>query len=126
MRMRLARIVVAAVWLMLASPRLSGDEPLRMQLFPAVAREPAVLTIRVTVEPAEDNRTLQVTAESATFYRSSEAPVDGRHAAPLNVFQFRNLPTGTYQVTCVLIGANGQRATAARLARVMPAPGGSR
>jgi hypothetical protein len=126
MRKRLTRIAVAGVWWMLASSRLSGDEPLRMQLFPAVAREPAVLTIRVTVEPADENRMLQVVAESATFYRSSEVPVDGKHAAPLNVFEFRNVPTGLYHVTCVLIGAHGQRATADRRARVMPAPGGSR
>ncbi len=119
------QLAVLAFWLVAAS-QLSGGEPLRMQLFPAVAREPAVLTIRVTVEPADDNRVLQVVAESATFYRSSEVPIAGKHAAPLNVFQFRNVPTGLYNVSCVLIGANGQRASAARLARVMPAPGGSR
>jgi hypothetical protein len=118
-------LAVLAFWFVAAS-RLSGGEALRMQLFPAVAREPAVLTIRVTVEPAEDNRMLQVVAESATFYRSSEAPLDGTHGAPLTVFQFRNVPTGLYQVTCVLVGSRGQRATVTNLARVTPAPGGSR
>ena len=126
MRERLTRTAVAAVWLVLASARLPADEPLRMQLSPAVSREPAVLTIRVTVEPADENRMLQVVAESSTFYRSSEVQIDGRNAAPLNVFRFRNLPNGVYQVTSLLIGTHGQRATAFRTARVAPALGSGR
>ena len=109
-----------AVWVCAAS-RVTGGEPLRMQLFPAVAREPAVLTIRVTVESADEHRVLQVVAESSTFYRSSEVQIDGKRAAALNVFEFRNVPTGLYQVTSVLIGPRGQRATASRVARIEPA-----
>jgi hypothetical protein len=126
MRRALTRIAAAAAWLLLAGSPLSGDEPLRMQLTPAVSREPAVLTIRVTVEPADENRVLQVVAESSTFYRSSEVQIDGRHSAPLNVFQFRNVPNGVYHVTSLLIGTNGQRASASRTARVAPAPGSGR
>ena len=122
----LTRVALVAAWLTLTGTRLSGDEPLRMQLSPAVSREPAVLTIRVTVEPADENRVLQVVAESSTFYRSSEVQIDGRHAAPLNVFQFRNVPTGVYRVTSLLIGTHGQRASALRVARVAPAPGSGR
>ena len=92
-----------------------------MQLFPAVAREPAVLTIRVTVEAADENRVLQVVAESSTFYRSSEVQIDGKRAAALNVFEFRNVPTGLYNVTSVLIGPHGLRASASRVARIEPA-----
>jgi len=112
-------------WLLAASP-LSGDEPLRMQLTPSVQRAPAVLTIRVTVEAADDNRALRVVAESPTFYRSSEVRIDGRQSPPLNVFQFRNLPTGVYQVTSELIGSRGRRATATRFARVEPPFGSTR
>ena len=56
MQRALKRRAALAFWLMLAASPLSGGEPLRMQLFPAVAREPAVLTVRVTVEAADDNR----------------------------------------------------------------------
>jgi hypothetical protein len=38
----------------------------------------------------------------------------------LNVFEFRNLPAGLYQVTGVLLGSRGRRATVSRLARVEP------
>ena len=80
MRGPLRRFAVVA-FCVLAVSRLSGGEPLRMQLFPAVAREPAVLTIRVTVEAADENRVLQVVAESSTFYRSSEVQIDGKRSS---------------------------------------------
>ena len=53
---------------------------------------PAVLTVRVTVEAAAENRSLQIAAESPTFYRSSEVQIDGANAHPMNVFEFRDLP----------------------------------
>jgi hypothetical protein len=106
----------------IATP-LSGNDTLKMQVWPAISREPAVLTVRVSVEPSADNRMLQIVAESSSFYRRSEVQIDGEHSAPLNVFEFRNLPTGLYQVTSVLIGPHGQRATAIRVAKVEPATG---
>ena len=59
-------------------------------------------------------------AESPEFYRSSEIQLDGENTPSLSVFEFRNLPTGLYQVTGVLIGASGERAKVSRLARVEP------
>jgi hypothetical protein len=66
---------------------------------------------------------LQVVAESPTFYRSSEVEVDGASASPLRIFQFRGLPTGVYEVTGVLVGTQGRRATISRVAQVVPSPG---
>jgi len=97
-----------------------------MQLSPSVARAPALLTIRVIVESAADNRRLQVVAESPEFYRSSEIQLDGANSTPLQVFEFRNLPTGLYQVTGVLVGVNGPRASVSRLAKVEPSFGSPR
>ena len=114
------------VCLMSGAVALDGNEPLRMQVSPSVARAPALLTVRVTVEAAADNRLLRVVAESGDFYRSSEVQLDGTNAPPLEVFEFRNLPTGLYQVTGVLVGAGGPRATTLKLAKVEPAVGGPR
>ena len=97
-----------------------------MQVSPAVSRAPAVVTVRVTVEPAAENRTLEITAESPAFFRSSQVQLEGERGAPVNVFQFRNLPTGLYQVTGVLVGTHGPRATVTRLAKVEPSPGSVR
>ena len=115
--------IVCAVCLLGALGGLDGDQVLRMDVSPSVSRAPAVLTVRVTVEAAAENRSLQIAAESPTFYRSSEVQIDGANAHPMNVFEFRDLPTGTYQVTGVLIGSRGPRATVLRLARVEPAVG---
>ena len=81
------------------------------------------MTVRVNIEAAADNRKLQIVAESPDFYRSSEIDLDGANAAPLSVFEFRNLPTGLYQVTGTLVGVSGPRATAWRLAKVEPSAG---
>jgi hypothetical protein len=102
---------------------LDGAQPLRMRVTPAMSLAPGFLTVRVNVEAAPENRLLQVFAESPDFYRSSEMPLEGAHAAPLAVFEFRNLPSGTYQITSVLIGENGQRASVGQVARVQPAAG---
>jgi hypothetical protein len=102
---------------------LNGGEAIRMQVSPAVQRAPAMLTVRVMLESSEDNRLLQVVAESPTFYRSSEVEIDGANSSPLRVFQFRGLPTGVYEVTGVLVGTQGRRAMISRVAEVVAAPG---
>ena len=109
--------------LVAAAGVLNGSEPLRLQVSPSVARAPALLTVRVTVAAAADDRLLQVVAESSDFYRSSEVPLDGTNSAPLKVFEFRNMPTGLYQVTGVLVGSHGPRATAFKIAKVEPSVG---
>jgi hypothetical protein len=115
----------SSVGLLLATTRLNSEDVLRMQVSPAVSRAPAVLTIRVNVEPSTDNRLLQVVAECATFYRSSEIELDGMDATAHQVVEFRNVPAGLYQVTGVLVGTQGPLATVLRMAKV-EAPAGSR
>ena len=105
---------------------LNGEESLRMQVSPTMSRAPALLTVRINVEAAADNRLLQVVAESADFYRSSQVQLEGKGSMPLQVFEFRNLPTGLYYVTGVLVGVNGPRATVSRVAKVEPAVGSAR
>lgn len=109
-----------------AVPALDGGEPLRMQVSPAVSQAPALLTVRIIVEAAADNRSLEVIAESPDFYRSSQITIAGRNAPALNVFEFPNLPTGQYEVTGVLVDANGARASVSRFAQVVPSPGATR
>jgi hypothetical protein len=105
---------------------LSAGERLAMRLTPAMALEPAQLTVRATVAANPDNRLLEVVAQSADFYRSSAIELDGASAPQLNVFEFRNLPTGTYDVTTMLIDSRGQRIAASRTFRVAPSAGSSR
>ena len=111
--------------LAIAFPVTAGER-LAMRLTPAMALEPALLTVRTTIEADADNRGLEIVAQSADFYRSSWIQLDGVSAPRLNVFEFKDLPTGTYEVTSTLTDAHGQRMTALRVFRVAPAPGSSR
>jgi hypothetical protein len=125
MRTRTQTPLLAGICLLLATP-LDSSERLVMQVSPLVAFAPAALTVTVTVHADDENRSLQVVAESVDYYRSSQISLDGKTEARLKVFKFRDLPTGLYQISSVLIGANGQRATAQRLARVEPWVGSAR
>ena len=108
------------------SAPLNAGERLAMRVTPNMALEPALLTVRTIIEADSDNRGLEIVAQSADFYRSSWVQLDGASAPRLNVFEFKNLPTGTYDVTSVLIGSAGQRAIVSRTFRVAPAPGSTR
>jgi len=120
---RYAALVVGFCAWSAASSTLKGGEMLRMQVSPAIQRAPAMLTVRVSVEESPENRWLQVVAESQNFYRSSQVQIDGVNSTPLKVFEFRGLPTGVYEVTSVLVGTQGPRATISRVAQVVASPG---
>jgi len=111
---------------LLVAASLNGSAPLRIQVSPAISRAPAQVTVRVSVEAAADNRTLRIVAESQDYYRSSEVLIDGKDAAPLQVFEFRNLPPGLYQITGLLGRTGGRTAMVSGLAKVEPAVGDGR
>jgi hypothetical protein len=115
--------ILSCIGVLLASGAHGGAQPLRMQVSPAVSRAPAVLTVKVMVEAASDNRALDIIAESPTFYRSARIQLDGEQGGAVNEIQFRDLPTGFYQVTGVLIGVDGPRAKVSRIAKVEPSVG---
>ena len=116
------RAALSLVCLRLVST-FGGREPLRMRVTPAMSLAPGFLTVRINVESAAENRSLQVVAESPDFYRSSGIHWMASTPRPLAVFEFRDLPTGLYEVTGILVGAHGQRATVSQLAKVQPSPG---
>src|SRR5688572_21136226 len=102
-----------AIFLVPPPPAMGGAR-LDMRISPPVSLEPAYVTVRVTVEADPNNRTLEVVAEAPEFRRSSQISLDGERAPRLNVFEFRALPTGVYEVSGTLVGANGARARIAR------------
>jgi len=120
-------MVKRTVFLCVMGLALSSDagERLSMRVTPKMALEPALVTVRTTVEANAENRLLEVVAESADYYRSSAIQLDGASAPRLNVFELKNLPTGTYEVTSVLVGTGGHRTAVTQLVRVA-AVGGSR
>jgi hypothetical protein len=88
---------------------VAAGEPVGLRVRPAVAFAPAFLKVHAVVEPDADNRSLEIVADSPEFYRSSQVPLDGDQAARTTTLEFRDLPTGTYEVTAILTGARGRR-----------------
>jgi hypothetical protein len=85
-----------------------GPERLSMRVSPSVAFAPADLFVRTTIEANHQNRTIEIIAESADFYRSSEITLNGAKAPRTTQVQFRSLPGGAYTVTAVLKGADDE------------------
>jgi hypothetical protein len=100
-----------ALW---ATTGIVGKESVSITVSPAVSFAPAHLVIRTSVEPNENNRAMEVVADSELFYRSSTIPLEGDRAPKTTIVQFASVPSGTYQVTASLIGADGQRRALAR------------
>jgi hypothetical protein len=127
--MQIIRLVIALLAVTVCAAdavATGGDVALRMEVAPLVAREPALLTVRVVVPRAQLNRKLHVVAESPEFYTSSEVELPGPNAPALSVFEFRNLPAGLYEITGIVVDTRGERSTVSRLAKVEPGLGSSR
>ena len=112
-----------AIAVIVSVRHLSGGQRLAMQVSPAVALAPALLTVRATIEPSDDNRLLNIEVDSPTYHRSTEIPLDGKNSPRTNVFEVKGLPTGLYEVRAVLIGATGPVANTIKLVKVEPAAG---
>ena len=87
----------------------SANQPVTMQISPAVSFAAANLVIRTRLEPNVNNRAMEVIAESADFYRSSAIELAGDRAPRTLTFEFRGLPSGEYEVTAAVIGTDDRR-----------------
>jgi hypothetical protein len=107
-------------------PQLSGSQRLAIRVSPAVALTPALLTVRTTIEPSDDNRVLNIVVDSPTYHRRSEIPLDGKNAHRVNVFEVKGLPAGLYEVRAILVGPGGPIANSMQLVKVEPSAGHTR
>lgn len=112
--------------LAVGAPIANGRSRMSIRVSPAVALAPALLTVRTTIEPSDDNRMLSVQIGSSTYSRTSEIPLDGRSAPRTNVVELRDVPMGLYEVRAVLVGPSGPIATTMQLVKVEPAAGYTR
>jgi hypothetical protein len=104
-RLMKARLLVLAVLMVTPGPT-GADARLAVEA-PTVMLVPGHLVVETFVEPDALNKSIQVTTESPNFYRSSEAPLDGSTAPRRNTFEFKDLPTGTYEIRALLLDAKG-------------------
>jgi hypothetical protein len=103
-----ARFGLFGLLLAVSGVQLGAGEPMVVTVSPSVSMAPANLIIQAQVEADAANRAIEISADSENFYRSSVVPLDGAEAPRLNVLEFRGLPGGQYEVTAVLIGADGR------------------
>ena len=99
---------------MLAAWPLSAGERLSVKISPAVCFAPANLIVRAIVEADVRNRAIEIVAESDDFYRASEVQLDGENAPRTTTFEFRSLPSGSYEVTAILLDAQSKPLSSVR------------
>lgn len=104
----MVRPLLAGILLLTSTLPLGADERMTLNVSPAVSFAPANLVVRATIVANADNRAVQIVAESADFYRSSEVQIEGERAPRTRMFEFRSLPPGTYEVRANLVGADGR------------------
>jgi len=97
-----------------ATAAVGANEPLALRVSPAFSFAPANLVIQTNVDPDAGNRSMEVIADSAEFYRSSTIALEGERAPKTSRIEFRSLPPGEYQVTATLVGADGRPRAIAR------------
>jgi hypothetical protein len=102
------RAVVLGMAIMAAAAPMRANDRLALRVSPTVSFAPANLVVRTTIPANEENRSIEVVAESEDFYRSSEMPLEGDRAPRTTSFEFRSLPTGSYQVRAILKGVSGR------------------
>jgi hypothetical protein len=105
------------------APTLHGTPRVAIHVSPVVAMEPALLTIRTTVEPSDENRKLNITIDSDAYTSSSDIPLEGRNAARLSVVEIRDVPSGLYEVRAVVSGSKGPIADSMQVVKIQPAVG---
>ena len=119
-----ARFLVLGLTLA-ATTALGATQSLTVRVSPAVSFAPANLVIRTQVEPDADNRSLEVVAESADFYRSSTVSLEGDRAPKTTQLEYRSLPPGEYTVSVIVTGADGRPRAVSRAQATVMESGGS-
>jgi len=107
----------------MAIPRLGAGPRVAIRVSPAVAFAPAILTVRTTIEPSDDNRMLTIEVDSSSYRRTSEIPLEGKNAQRTCVVELREVPVGLYEVRAVLAGSSGPIARTMQLVKVEAAAG---
>lgn len=104
--------VLAVFALSLAT--VGADERLRLHVSHSTALAPADILVQAIVEPATDNGSLEVIAESDDFYRSSTVQLHGQQGPRVNAFAFAQMPAGFYEVTVRVLSSNGSEVASAK------------
>jgi hypothetical protein len=113
------RILGLTLFALSVTPLVAGER-VGVHVSPSVAFAPADLRVRASVPADEDNRAIEIVAESQNFYSSSEIQLDGDSAPTTTVVEFRSVPVGLYSVRVIVKGSGGKEiATAATAVNIV-------
>ena len=93
---------------------LRAVPPLTMHVWPRFARAPATVAIQVSFEADPADHAVEFVLESPAFYRSSRVSLDEGSGPLTKVCEFRNVPSGTYEVRAAVLDGSGRPRAAAR------------
>lgn len=116
---RATTLVFSCACLISAALPLDGGQPLSVRVTPTMAPEPAIITVTALVEADDRNRSLEVTASSDDYFRSSQVQLEGRGARRAFDFELHDIPQGRYEVTGTLTGTGGRRVEVTRVFMVV-------
>jgi hypothetical protein len=112
MKSRLAGAIVLGIGLLASGSRIDAAPKLALRVTPSVSTSPATVVVTATVPKNAENRVLEVTADSGSFYRSSEVQLEGESAPLVTQVSLKNLPSGEYEILVVLRDSRGQESVA--------------
>ena len=102
------RVMMTVLLLALGATGPKAQEPVRIAASPTFAFAPALLRVRVRVEPNAANRTLTITADSDGYYRSSLMELEGDTSEKTFFVEFKRVPAGQYQLSAVVRNGSGK------------------
>jgi len=94
-------LLICGLLAMVTRPAGAGDQ-LKLAVSPAHSFAPALLRIQVRVAPSVENRSLEIIADSETFYRSSEIQLEGDRSPATFNLEIKAVPEGNYRVVGIL------------------------
>jgi hypothetical protein len=100
------RVLLVAV--IAAATTVSGRERLELRARPAFAFAPSDVQMEFSIAPDAANRTLEVSAESDDFFRSSVMELEGEHAPRVVSIRYQGLPAGDYSLRGALLNGEGR------------------
>ena len=92
------RMAVVVLMLFLAVPLLTANDFVQLHVSPVLSERGDML-VQVLVTRDAENQWMKVTAESESYYSSSEMELEGEYSARVKVIRFRSVPSGWYEVT---------------------------
>ncbi len=106
--------------LLAASGSVGAGEKISLKATPEISFAPAHLTVRTSIEPESDNRSLEIVIDSPSFYRSSTIQLNGDRAPRTALLEFRGVPGGSYEISARVRDQSGEtRFFARRLVNVI-------